>query len=550
MKKITTLFMVFLMFGTVVGAVEYGTHANDAVLDPNIDVKQISYLEYLFRTIFGTQYALYTDSTTYYPGNIVNFQSDVTSYANSACQDTFIIIEIYGNGQFVTSKTKEIGYCNNNNNYYVATIPYTIPSSETRYGEWTASTYLWCDGRQQIMSQVYTTSFVLKDPNQQTCTEGYIGPKECKDFQSTYSQNNMDVYQQYRYTNCDSEWRRVQSCTSSQVCIKTGYDATCSAVTTTTTSTTSPYPTTTTTNQNQPNIVVDGDRTLTVSGRTITMQFNIKNTGASMTSDWIIEMQPRPYGLLPMSVVNTNELCNADYPENVHVNFRLVSGEINTVTLISTVPQDGKYDIYLLSRDKCYSTPPVGNIRVTPFPYSDLDSTVIIGQGNGDNIPIWMVSGGIFIMFLAIGLYMARKDNITGIIIIVIGGIMALVVFVMMPNGIPSGMNPLTPKNSIMCDVYLKNNILQDVKIDDRTTCKVGGGCYINFQFVKMMAISEDEGVIVLRSSGAEKTQNYIIGENELKNIPVSICSPSRDITIDIKNSNNVIVDSKTITAS
>lgn len=53
----------------------------------------------------------------------------------------------------------------------------------------------------------------------QTCAEGYVGDATCRsDISPTTSENGEDIYKLYRYSNCSSTYRRIQQCSSSQIC--------------------------------------------------------------------------------------------------------------------------------------------------------------------------------------------------------------------------------------------------------------------------------------------------------------------------------------------
>lgn len=80
---------------------------------------------------------------------------------------------------------------------------------------------------------------------------------------------------------------------------------------------------------------------------------NLKNTGSDMPSFWLIELQPRPEGQLPLSI-SVQQTCDAAYPQNVHREFYLAGGESEAVSL-STKLTPGDYDLYLLPRDRCWN---------------------------------------------------------------------------------------------------------------------------------------------------------------------------------------------------
>ena len=154
-----------------------------------------------------------------------------------------------------------------------------------------------------------------------------------------------------------------------------------SSITTTTIQTT-----TTTISSSSPNVIATQYPTATVSGKQITVAFKLKNTGTDMATTWLVEMQPRPHGLLPMRFY-PQEVCDATHPENVHVDFQLASGEENTITLTSTV-SDGIYDVWMLTGDKCWSVAPTGNVKVAPFPDGYKIANVVVGNSiDGIQLP-------------------------------------------------------------------------------------------------------------------------------------------------------------------
>jgi len=405
------------------------THATEALANPNpnIDVRQLSWWEALWR---GKPFSIATQDVTgkyqgdFYPGETVNFHIDTTSW-NVVCNKMFIVAEVYvgSPGTFVTAQSKSMGGQSGGNNYYVADIPWSIPSSETRYGVWSAAGYLWCSdttlpdvdgngktGQGEKISNGYTTTFNIRQKDV-TCTPGFIGETTCRSDLSTNSGNGEDVYRLYRNSDCSSQYKRTQQCNSNQVC---SVGACINGGTTTTTGTGS----TTTTlpegvcgkAQTSTQISVTKQPETKVVGNQIITTLSIKNTGTNMASPWLIEQQPRPKGQLPLQIYS-QEVCDpTNHPENVNVRFQLQSNEENTVTLTSTV-SDGCYDVYLLSRDKCCNEVPVGNTRVPPYPYSALVKTIAVGNAVCNVTPPWtwiiIGIGGVLIVFG--GYWMWRK---------------------------------------------------------------------------------------------------------------------------------------------
>lgn len=80
----------------------------------------------------------------------------------------------------------------------------------------------------------------------------------------------------------------------------------------------------------------------------------LENTGAAMQSNAIVEMQVRPEGASPLSFVGGQQACDPGFPENVHKEFRLGSGESRTIELVSEPEPDRRYDIYMLTQEGCF----------------------------------------------------------------------------------------------------------------------------------------------------------------------------------------------------
>ena len=112
--------------------------------------------------------------------------------------------------------------------------------------------------------------------------------------------------------------------------------------------------------------------TITNNGDSMT-ELNTDNPGAT----WLIEMQVRPKGQLPLTVY-PQQVCDSTHPENVHIRFNLASGQSANIELRSSVI-DGAYDVYLISRNKCWNTYPQGNIPVSPFPNFVYQGTFNVG---------------------------------------------------------------------------------------------------------------------------------------------------------------------------
>ncbi len=123
---------------------------------------------------------------------------------------------------------------------------------------------------------------------------------------------------------------------------------------------------------------------VTVVGRKIVGKVFFKNVGGQMTESYLVEMQPRPHGELPLSWISEPKVCDASHPENVHKDFVIDPGDQRIITLETPNLEDGAYDVYFLTRDKCWY---LGNKRVEPYYYSFMAGTFTIGAppscGNG-----------------------------------------------------------------------------------------------------------------------------------------------------------------------
>ena len=136
-----------------------------------------------------------------------------------------------------------------------------------------------------------------------------------------------------------------------------------------------------------PNIVASNVKT-GVSGNNIITTMTITNTGDHMlpistgttSGTWLIEMQVRPKGLLPLYVFPQN-VCDITHPENVHIKFALATGMTENIALQSSNLPFGEYDVYLISRDKCHAAFPEGNKPVPPFPNFVFQGTFGIATG-------------------------------------------------------------------------------------------------------------------------------------------------------------------------
>lgn len=90
---------------------------------------------------------------------------------------------------------------------------------------------------------------------------------------------------------------------------------------------------------------------------TVVGSLGIKNVGdGDMTQNDIVEMQVRPSGSGPLSFTSAQQVCDQDYPNNVHKEYRVDSGDSKSVTLSAgSGLEDGQsYTVYFLTRDGCY----------------------------------------------------------------------------------------------------------------------------------------------------------------------------------------------------
>jgi len=116
-------------------------------------------------------------------------------------------------------------------------------------------------------------------------------------------------------------------------------------------------------------------------------------------------MQVRPKGESPLSSAfsSVQQVCDADYPNNVHREFNLDSGESASTVLSTSVSEPGEYDVFVLTRSQCAP----GNERVEPYPNSVKAGTVSVGGPFGgfvtvveDNplVTLLFVGGGLIVL--------------------------------------------------------------------------------------------------------------------------------------------------------
>jgi len=128
---------------------------------------------------------------------------------------------------------------------------------------------------------------------------------------------------------------------------------------------------------------------------TVTGRITLTNNGdGDMTDTDIVEMQVRPAGQGPLSFVSTQQVCDDQYPNNVHKQYSLESGETATVTLTADQLDNSQdYQVFFLTREACLPD----NEKVEPIPNSinagsfNLEEGQTSGGGVGQNL----VLGGI-----------------------------------------------------------------------------------------------------------------------------------------------------------
>jgi len=98
--------------------------------------------------------------------------------------------------------------------------------------------------------------------------------------------------------------------------------------------------------------------------------------------DFIVEMQARPQGLLPMSFISVEKTCNPENPYAIHYEISLDAGKcmgatVGTDNFVVDVPE-GKWDIYLLTVNKCWINEPQGNVGYPPYFRGTLVGTITV----------------------------------------------------------------------------------------------------------------------------------------------------------------------------
>ncbi|MBI2140163.1 hypothetical protein HYU14_04510 [Candidatus Woesearchaeota archaeon] len=137
----------------------------------------------------------------------------------------------------------------------------------------------------------------------------------------------------------------------------------------------------------KPNIIEYQAAEVAVDQNKITAKSHLKNTGAPMQSDWLVELEPVPVsGTASIQSIGPQETCDSSKPENVHRDYRLKRDEAGTISLSSTIKKKGKYYVKLLSTDSC-CVGPTGNPDckdTQPYGWEEIIGQVeILCDGNG-----------------------------------------------------------------------------------------------------------------------------------------------------------------------
>lgn len=142
-----------------------------------------------------------------------------------------------------------------------------------------------------------------------------------------------------------------------------------------------------------PEINVVGTPQTSVSGRTVTTQVTLENTGGATQETWMIEQQIRNSqgDFLTFSTLSGPMFCDPDHPENVHKTFTLGSGESLDIKLQSTVPEEagsGNFQVRLLTGTKTGETSDTctGTVK-EPYSTPRLVGWVTIDGDNADEQP-------------------------------------------------------------------------------------------------------------------------------------------------------------------
>lgn len=138
----------------------------------------------------------------------------------------------------------------------------------------------------------------------------------------------------------------------------------------------------------------------------------IENTGDEvMAESYIVEMQVRPSGRLPLSVPTAGQsVCDPAYPENVYNEIpRLDPGESTSITLRSTqnLAPNTEYTVYFLTRTECAGSD--GNERVGPYEFSKNAGNYCLGTCDTGMPVTHVVLGALLLLIVGGGVYLGRQ---------------------------------------------------------------------------------------------------------------------------------------------
>lgn len=144
-------------------------------------------------------------------------------------------------------------------------------------------------------------------------------------------------------------------------------------------------------------------------GRQICCYVYIENTGPVLDSI-LVEMQVRPPGMQPLVLIS-HGLCDENTPENTYVHWmNMGAGPQNRMgSMLCTENDDvfvdmgsNELDIYLISVDKCWDTPPQGNVKLPPYGAGKFIGTMDSDGNLEEPVDVWLyvIGGGVIIMGL------------------------------------------------------------------------------------------------------------------------------------------------------
>lgn len=136
-----------------------------------------------------------------------------------------------------------------------------------------------------------------------------------------------------------------------------------------------------------PNLVGDPSFEVNEEAGLVEGTVTIRNAGdGPMQNTDVLEMQVRPANEGPLSFlsfVGTQDVCDKQYPNNVHKDYSLGIGEERTITLEASAIEIGQeYDVFFLTREGCYPD----NEKVEPIYNSFNAGSFMIPQEGGDPV--------------------------------------------------------------------------------------------------------------------------------------------------------------------